>query len=569
MYLPKKWDIKQIDSTLVEKLSAALNINRITAGVMVSRGMTNIGQAEKFLNPSLDYLYDPYLLPDMEKCVSRIKKAIHNREKILIYGDRDVDGITATVIMTEALTDLGADCGYFVPMEEAYGMQKEVIDKYSSQGGRLIVTVDCGIKNIEEIEYAKKMGIETIITDHHETADAIPGAMALVNPKVKASKYPFREIAGCIVAFKVCQAVNSTFENGRRKEFIDKYIDLMALGSIADIVPLKDENRVIVSYGLKPLANTGRLGLRLLIESCMNATEVTELSSKDVSWKIVPPLNASGRMGNAVLSCELMRSRDRIQAEKLVDQIIILNNKRKSSQEKSLKIISSIIHEQCNVVDDKVLVIASDEIDKRIAGVIASHIMQEYHRPIVVLRVEDREVVGSARSIEAFDIGEALNSCGDLLTKFGGHKFAAGLSMREDSIELFRKRINEYADSMLTKEDLAPKIAVDQIVRSDQIDEKLFSEINKLEPFGYYNQPPVFAMYGVELEKNNTAGYNKEHLRVKLKNSKFEGFGWGLGILNRELHKVNRVDMIFSLDTTVWDDRKIPRLVIYDLKPAF
>ncbi len=572
MYLPKKWNIKENDKSLVEKISSELNILEITADILVSKGISDVEKAVSFLNPDISLLYDPCLLPDMQKGIERIRRAIERKEKILIYGDRDVDGISAVVIMVKTLKGLGADCEYFVPMEEAYGVQKDIIDRYKGKGVSLIITVDCGIKNVEEVTYAGKLGIDVIITDHHEVMEELPDAIAVINPKSKSSEYPFREIAGCTVAFKTCQALYESFlpdgAGEKKKEFVYRYLDLMALGSIADIVPLIDENRIIVKHGLEPLMNTKRIGLRLLLEHCMRQPDLTELTAKDVSWKMVPPLNASGRMGNAALSCELVLTDNRVEAEELLEDIVTLNNKRKSSQDKSLKVINSVIHGQCNVIEDKVLVIASNEIDKRIAGVIASHVMQEHYKPVIVLRIEGDEVVGSARSIESFDIGEAIRSCDDLLTRYGGHKFAAGLSMTRDNIAEFRKRINKYADGKLTEEDLTPRIVIDHVVKADQVSAPLMDEIRNMEPFGYRNSSPVFALYGAKLERNTAIGGNHSHLRIKLKDNNLEGFGWGLGILNKELNKVSSVDLTFNLEVNFWDGRKYLRLLLKDIRPC-
>ena len=571
MYLPKKWDVNKYDQSLVEKISSELKIMKITAEVLMSKGISSVEKAEFFLNPGLNMLYDPFLLPDMKKAVDRIRKAIAGKEKILVYGDRDVDGITAVVIMLETLKELGADCMYFVPMEEAYSVQKEIIDRYRKQGVSLIITVDCGIKSIEEVEYAGSLGIDIIITDHHEAMEELPNAVALVNPKIKSSNYPFREIAGCTVAFKACLALYRSFAEPGKTEndklFINRYLDLMALGSIADIVPLIDENRVIVKNGLYYLMNTKRIGLRLLMEYCMKQSDFTKLTASDISWKIVPPLNASGRMGNASVSCELMLTENTAEAEELLKEIMTLNSRRKSSQEKSLEIVNSIIHEQCNILEDKIFVISSHEIDKRIAGIIASHIMQEYYRPVIVLREEGDEVVGSARSVETFNIENALQSCGDLLTRYGGHKFAAGLSMKKDNVNEFRKRIGDYANDKLTEEDLIPRVMIDHILDASQVTDSLMEEVNSMEPFGYFNSSPVFAIYGAMLDRNMVGWKNGNNLRIRLKDNNLEGFGWGLGVLSKELQKVSKVDIVFNLVTNYWDGKKYLRLLIKDIRP--
>jgi len=410
------------------------------------------------------------------------------------------------------------------------------------------------------------------VTDHHEVPLSLPPAVALIDPKSRDSKYPFFDIAGCTVAFKTCQALYETmFPDRSRNEklfLIQQYLDLLTLGSVADVVPLVDENRILVKEGLPLLPKTSRLGLSLLLERCGISSSPT---ATEIAWNVTPVLNAGSRMGKSELSCRLMLSRSREECERLLDEIEKLNGERKSKQTKSYRIINSALAEQ-NEDSDRIIVVASPDAEVEVAGIIASRVVDQYNRPAVVLVMKGDGITGSARSIESFDIVSALDGCRDLLLKYGGHKAAAGLSLEGAKLEEFRARIKGIAKSGIAEEDLVPKIGIDAKLEFAEVTDGLARDIEKLSPFGTGNPVPVFALYGAVLVRYALIGADSAHLRVKLSNGKsgscLEGIGWNLGKAGDELIEGGKVDLAFRMEFNAWEGRDYLRLLIEDIRPS-
>ncbi len=737
-YIEKNWYFSPTDTALQEQLVNEIGCSEILATLLLNRQVRSVEDARRFLNPTPFDMHKPFLLKDIDIAVNRIRIALETKEKILIFGDRDIDGIASVAMMVRILASLGGVVQYYIPGNEGYGLNIPAIEKSIKDNIGLLITVDCGITNIEEVEFAKENGLDIIITDHHQAPEIIPNALAVINPKQKDCRYPFKELAGCAVAFKLLEALiysqepifhynqdivildtettglnpqedeiieigavklrndividefqtlirpsikislGATAVNGitnamvanapviqqvlpeflkfidgavlvahnadfdlsflknktkkilkqdinnkvidtlaqsktifpltphsldtisrklevnavvdhralsdarvtkevylklrdliqpRIKHFIHDNLDLLTLATIGDVVPLRDENRIIVKYGLSCLNETNKLGLRVLLEQCGDIRSFS--SVKAISWQITPILNAAGRMGKANLGVDLLITEDEETAQRLVDEIISLNNDRKALQTQNLKQMLSLVSQQVDLDNEKIIIISTDKAEHGVTGIVASRIMHQFYRPVIILIINDEEAMGSARSIAKFDITEALNQCSDLLTKFGGHKVAAGLTLPKDRIDEFKKKINQIADQVLTDEDLIPCLQVEGEIDMSQLSPALIEELDQLEPYGASNPSPIFIMRGVQVTAHNKMGKDKSHLRLNLcKNDNFVGaVGWNMASLVEEiLYRTNRIDLAFHVEINRWQGKEYVRLVLQDIK---
>ncbi|NLM68800.1 MAG: single-stranded-DNA-specific exonuclease RecJ [Firmicutes bacterium] len=522
--MEKKWLIRPADERC-RYLSQTLNISEVTAKILIDRGISSIEAAQQFLYPDLKQLHSPLLLPDMDKAVRRIAEALADQESITIYGDYDVDGQTSVVLLLEVLRSLVPDpelVQYYIPnrMDEGYGLHQDALKEISAASS-LVITVDCGITACAEAEFAKNLGLDLIITDHHEPKSELPQAAAVINPKRSDSRYPFSELAGVGVAYKLVQALGEYYD----RDF-SQYLDLVALGTVSDLVPLVDENRIFVKFGLKQLELTERLGLAALIRIC---NLKAPYKAADLGFKLGPRLNAVGRMGESARGVELLLSRDRLQAQKLAETLDYENRVRQETEAEIFEEAVAMI-EANNWKQDAVIVVAKEDWHPGVIGIVASRIVDRYYRPTIVISLSDGVGKGSARSISGFNLYNGLRQVSDLLVQFGGHEMAAGLTVQAERISELRARLNEIAASSLQPEDLIPKVRIDYQLNIKDINHQLLREFELLEPFGMGNPTPVLQISGSVLS-TKPIGIDRDHLRCIIQDHEgevMEAVGFGM-----------------------------------------
>ena len=541
--MKSKWVYYNLNEEKIREIETKYNINRLLATILVNREIENV---EQYLAPKRNDFHDPFEMPDMEKAVERIIKAIESKEKIIIFGDYDVDGITSITVLKSFFKDLGIDVGEYIPnrLNEGYGLNKEAIEKIASEKYDLMITVDCGITGIEEVEYAKKLGIETIITDHHEPGENLPKAIAVVDCKRKDNKYPFRELAGVGVAFKLCQALSQRL-NLDEKEYL-KYLDIVALGTISDIVPLKDENRVITKLGLMLLKQTKNCGLIALL----NISGYKKIDSTAISFGVAPRINACGRMGFADEALDLLMSNSMREATEKARNIVKYNNDR---QEYEKKIYDEAIKqiETYKLEKENSIVLWGDKWHHGVVGIVASKITDLYYKPCLLICFENEEEIGkgSGRSIPGFDLHEALSKCKDCLEGYGGHSMAVGLSIKRENLLRLKTEFEKIAKDLNIGEKY-PTINIDCIFNIDEISKDMVESLELLEPIGEGNKTPIFAFKNLKVDSIRALTGGK-HLKLTLKSNKntyVDAIGFNLGYLADEFIIGDKVDVVGSLE---------------------
>lgn len=522
--LLEKWFLKNVKADL-DKISNILGINNIIAKIIINRGIKNLSEAKTFLNPSLKFLNDPSLLKDMDKGIEAVNQAINNNTKIIIYGDYDVDGVCSTAILYKALKCCSADVEYYIPDREkdGYGLNVNSIELLKNKGAGLILTCDNGISAVQEIEFAKKIGLQVVITDHHELPfilddegikkEIMPDAYAVINPKRNDCTYPFKLLCGASIAFKFAQVLFK--ERGIESKQALNFIELAGIATICDVVDLIGENRIIARNALKRINNTENIGIKALIKrTCI---EGKKISSYHIGFILGPSINATGRLENAEISLKLLITDDENEAEILAQRLYELNLKRQEITNKGVEQAVLII-EKSNMLNDKVLVVYIPEIHESVAGIVAGKIKEKYNLPTIILTRGKDGVKGSGRSIESYNMFEGLLNCKELLGKFGGHPMAAGLSLEEGNIPKLRAKLN--ADCKLSDDDIIPKITIDMQLPIDNADIGLSKDIASLEPFGKGNPKPIFSDKEVKVIKAAVLGKNKNVLKLTLKSKK-------------------------------------------------
>lgn len=561
--LKKKWILKEFDKARVVEISKNFNISPLTAIILYNRGIREDGQIKDFLARDLSGMHDPFLMKDMDKAVERILLAKKNNEKITIYGDYDVDGITSIAILYKYLKNMGLEVGFYVPdrMVEGYGVNKDALDKIKADGTAVIITVDTGITAIEEADYAKSIGIDFIITDHHECKESIPDVYAAIDPKRKDCEYPFKSLAGVGVVFKLIQALDSSepIEN-----LMDEYADLMCLGTVADISPLIDENRVIVTEGLKRFKTTKNIGLKALIDVSTNGKAIT---TSTIGYTIAPRINASGRLGCASTSVELFLTEDEEEAAKLADSLCHENTLRQQTEQKMFKEALEYIEQHPGIKDDDILVIPHENWHHGIVGIVSSKITEKYYKPSILFAVDGDSAKGSGRSIAGFNLFGALENCSGLLEKFGGHELAAGLTIKAENIEDFRKKINEYAKGRIEDMTLVPTISLDAQIKVPYITIDTVHDINKLQPFGVNNPTPSFSVRNIKIHRISVMSEGK-HLRMTLyKDGKYlDTVGFGMGDYYSMFREGDYIDVAFALDINDYKGFQNVQLILKDMR---
>jgi single-stranded-DNA-specific exonuclease len=563
-YLNKKWVQTRSDKASAVRLSRELRLSELTATLLVNRGITDPHTADKFLRPSISNLHDPFLMKDMREAVNRIFAAVERKEKILIYGDYDVDGTTSTVILKKALSMIGANVSYYIPerLKDGYGLREDAMDLAKAQGYHLIISVDTGIRAQQVVEHARSLGLDIIITDHHLPEEGLPRANAVLNPKRADCSYPNKNLAGVGVAFKLAQALLT--ETGQAR-MVESFIKIAAIGTIADIVPLVGENRIIAKYGLAGLRQSSNPGLRALLEVAGVANKA--ISCFDVGFRIGPRINAVGRMAGASAAVDLFDAPDLETAMRMAVEMNEQNLSRQVTEADILAQVFGVIERDRALDDCHIAVIAGEGWHRGVIGIVASKVVEHLNRPAIIISVENGVGHGSGRSIRAFHLLDGLTTCSDLLERFGGHSHAAGLAMRADNIGELRRRLNEHARTVLNDDDLVPIIETDYHISLKQATLETIEEITQLEPFGPGNPQPIFEAHGVQVVSPPRV-LKDRHLKLRVMQGGrwMECVWWGAGDRAGDIFAGDRVSLAFTLSENTYNNNTQAQLTLRDLK---
>ncbi|MEZ7893340.1 MAG: single-stranded-DNA-specific exonuclease RecJ [Candidatus Wallbacteria bacterium] len=561
--IEKRLEFFSQDDSLIAKFSNELKISSILARLILNRGIKTVEAASKFLNCKITDVYDPFLMKDMQKACERIILALSRGEKVRIFGDYDVDGITSTALLYKVFKKINMDVSYFIPnrIEGGYGLNQTDILNAKNDGVSLIITVDCGISSFDEIEYANSLGIDSIVTDHHEVPPRLPAAFAILNPKQSDCPYPFKMLSGVGVAYKLAAALEKYYETTP-----NEYLDLVALGTVADIAPLVDENRILTKFGIEMFKTTKNLGIQALIE-VLNLKNV-EINTTHIGYIIAPRINAAGRIGDPNIAIKIFLTDELAVAIHYVNFLNGENQKRQSLENGILKDVEEQLRQ---AHPENVIMLASNKWHVGVIGIVASKIKEKYYKPTILISIEENNnCVGSARSVDAFSIVDALNSCSDILKRFGGHKLAAGFSIDFSKIDDFRKRVNQIASETIKNEDLIPTLKIDEVIKLKDITHSLINEIALLKPFGQQNPKPLFYVENVSVTEHRKIGGVASHLLLKVKHSGnvVEGIGFNMGNYDEKIiSPAQSVNVVFELDDfTVWEGQKKIQMKLKDIR---
>ena len=562
--MKKKWEYIAPDKELTEQISNEFGISNLIAGILVSRGITDFEKIKVFLNPTRKDFYNPFLLNDMDLAVDKIIEIINEKGKLLIYGDYDVDGITSIAVLKEFLSELGLEVDYHIPnrLSEGYGLKKETLEEIAKKNYDLMITVDCGISAVDEVEYANGLGIKTIITDHHEPVEVLPSAIAVVNPKRKDSTYPFRGLAGVGVVFKLIQAISIKL-NLEEKAYL-KYLDLVCVGTISDIVPLIDENRVITKLGLRLVEATKNIGLKELI----NVSRYKKIDSSAVSFGVAPRINACGRMGQAEEALKLFLTSNIVEAQKITKTLENYNLERQNIEKKIFKEVQEKL-ENKEEANRSSIVLASDDWHHGVIGIVASKLIEQYYKPTLLFASEDGVLKGSGRSVPGFDLHEALGKCGDCLLKYGGHAMAVGLTLEAKNFDTFKEKFEKIVEESNISE-AVPILNIDGQLSGKEIKKELAYEIQVLEPFGEANKLPVILFKNLKIDSIRALSEGK-HLKLTLKceNQWIDAIGFNLGYLADEYQLGDNVDIAGALEINSFNGNEFVQINIKDIMKTY
>jgi len=556
-----RWVVKETDRSKAEELAVALNIAPLTASLLVNRGFDTVETARYFLFEENQTFHDPFLLKDMDKLVARVNQAIQDQEPILIFGDYDADGVSSTTVMMRVLVDLGANVDYYIPnrFTEGYGPNEPAFRQAAENGVRLIITVDTGISALHEADVAKELGIDLIITDHHEPGPKLPDAFAIIHPKLEDSIYPFRDLAGVGVAFKVAHALYGFIP--------EDLLEIAAIGTIADLVSLTDENRLIAKKGIQQMKRTENLGLKALLS--MTKTELPSISEETVGFVIGPRINAAGRLGSADPAVQLLLTNDRDEAMMLAEEIDGLNKERQTLVASIADEAIAEVENNYPIKDNHVLVIGMEGWNSGVIGIVASRLVEKYYRPTIVLSFDKEKGLakGSARSIQGFDLFKNLSTCRDILPHFGGHPMAAGMTLKLEDVDTLRQRLNALAAEQLTETDLIPVTEVDIEVSLGDISIDSIAEMGQLAPYGVDNPKPKVLIKEAQIASMRKIGANQNHLKVTLANeaATLDGIGFSLGQLHEEISPISSLSAIGELSINEWNNIRKPQIFLQDL----
>ena len=558
----KKWECYNLDNEKVEELVKKRHITNLLASILVNRGIIDGEKINVFLNPTRKDFYNPFLMPDMEIAVKRIVKAIENKEKIMIYGDYDADGITSITVLKKYLNEIGLKTGEYIPnrLNEGYGLNKDAISKIYNDGYKLMITVDCGISGLEEVDYANSLGMEIIITDHHEPAEKLPEAIAVIDAKRKDNKYPFNQLAGVGVVFKLIQAISTELKL-EEKEYL-KYLDLVCIGTISDIVPLVDENRVIAKLGLKLIEKTKNIGLKTLL----NIADLKKIDSNAISFGVAPRINACGRMGFQEEALQLFLTEDSGEATKIAKRLVQFNQER---QAKEKQIFEEVIEKiEKDDKDKKCIVLAEENWHHGIIGIVASKITEIYYKPSILICLEGDKGKGSGRSVPGFDLYTALTKCSDYIEKFGGHSMAIGITIKKENFEKLKEAIEKYAQESNIS-DIMPIINIDKEINLKNINIEEVKSLELLEPFGEGNKMPLFLLRNLKIDSIRALSGGK-HLKLTLKqdNNIVDAIGFNMGDLSKEYLLGDKVDVVGTIEINSFGNKENIQINLKDIRKA-
>jgi single-stranded-DNA-specific exonuclease len=568
----KNWIIKapgQYDK--VKHLMEVLGVEKPIANLLVQRGISTFDEAKTFFRPELSHLHDPFLMKDMDKAIDRLEKAIRNNEKIMIYGDYDVDGTTAVSMVMTFLKSFTQNITYYIPdrYTEGYGISIKGIDYAAQNGISLVISLDCGIKAVEKVEYAKRKGIDFIICDHHTAGNILPDAIAVLDPKRPDCNYPYKELSGCGVGFKLLQAYS--LKNNINLNILFDLLDLVAVSIASDIVPITGENRVLAYYGLKKLNANPRYGLAAIIK--IAGIENKRICIDDIVFKIGPRINASGRIDTGKSSVELLIAENETDAQDRGDLINDFNNTRKNIDSTITKEALDLISSDNNYQNRYTTIVYKPTWHKGVIGIVASRLIETYYRPTIVFTESNGVITGSARSVTGFDLYRAIESCSDLLENFGGHMYAAGLTLKKENFKAFQQRFEEVVAENIQKEQIIPSIEIDMELKLKEITPKLLRIIKQFEPFGPDNMAPVFFTENVSDDgSSRPVGSQKEHLKLNLLHEDepfkpYPAIGFNLAHFYPYISNGNPFDICYCIEENEYRGQKTVQLRIKDIKP--
>ena len=554
----QKWKyepLTQEQSGLVARLSAELDLSPVLCSLLVKRGITSVAEARNFFRPKLSLLHNPFLMNDMDVAVARLNKALGKKERILVYGDYDVDGTTAVALVYKFLQQFSSNIDYYIPdrNEDGYGISKRGVDYAHSTGVKLIIVLDCGIKAIEEIAYAKSLGIDFIVCDHHVPDEQLPCAVAILNPKLEGSTYPYPHLSGCGVGFKFMQAF--AMDNGIPADQLYPLLDLVAVSIASDLVPIMGENRILAYHGIKQLNHSPSTGLKAIINVC--SLNDKEININDIIFKIGPRINASGRVQQGKVAVDLLIENNLKAALEMSYQINEMNEARKELDKSMTEEANRIVEGLESFDERRAIVIFNPDWHRGVIGIVASRLTEVYHRPAVVITCTGDMATGSARSVTGFDVYKAMESCRDLLDNFGGHTYAAGFSLKVENIEAFAKRFEDFVTVNILPEQTAPVIEIDAELEFQQITRRFFNDLKKFAPHGPENSKPIFCTRNVcDYGTSKVVGRRQEHIKLELVDNKsntiLNGIAFGQSRQAKYIKSKQSFDICYTLEDNAY-----------------
>ena len=560
----KKWEIYDSNEQKVKEICDKYNLNKIIGKIIVNRNVTSDEDVRIFITPTRDDFHDPFLFKGMDIAVDRILQAINNKEKIIIYGDYDVDGITSTTVLKKYLQERGGIVNTYIPnrLNEGYGLNKEAIKKIKEMGTDLIITVDCGISGIEEVKYAKELGIEVIVTDHHEVGEVLPDALAVIDAKRKDNTYPFNLLAGVGVVFKVIQAISIKL-NLKAEEYL-KYLDLVCVGTISDIVPLEGENRTIAKLGLMLIRVTKNVGLRELIKS----SGYKEIDSNTISFGVAPRINACGRMGHEEEALKLFLAETKEEAVEVTKKLNEYNTLRQNTEKAIYEDAVRKIEKE-NIENKNSIVVGGYNWHHGVIGIVSSKVTEKYYKPSILLCFEDGIAKGSGRSIQGFDLYEGLTKCSEFLDKFGGHAMAVGLTLIKENFENFKDKFEKIAEEANIKE-MVPTIYIDEEIKLKDISMDLVKSLSVLEPFGEANKVPLFLIKNLKIDSIRALSEGR-HLKLSLRDESvvINAIGFDIGNLAEEYKIGDKIDVVGTLEINSFNGFSSIQINIKDIRKSY
>ncbi len=561
--LEKLWRLQEADESVIEQLMTYRKMPYVVAKLLAIRGIDTAEALDNYFNVSRDSFHDPFLLKDMDVAVKRILKARDEHQQIVIYGDYDVDGVTSTSILYMFLDEIGCQIDYYIPdrHEEGYGINEDAVSKLGEQGASLMISVDTGIAAVAQVDHANDIGLDVIITDHHECQEQIPRALAVINPKRPDDHYPFDMLAGVGVTFKLIQGIARTIN---LESVIWKYLDIVAVGTVADIVPLRDENRVITRLAFETMPTTWNAGLKALMK--VSDIEGKKMTAGRIGFGIGPRLNAAGRIRHAKEAVELFIGNDPMACMAIAEELNQVNKDRQSLERRIFDEAVNLIESQINPADKHIIVIASEDWHHGVIGIVASKLVERYYRPIIILAIEDGIASGSARSVEGFSIFAALSANKELFNKFGGHEMAAGMSLDADKVKALDEGLNKFAKEVMTEDTLVPKVKVDMALSLSEVKIDLIEQIQLMEPFGMGNREPIFKCVG-PVKTIRKIGKEQTHLKIDMGAQSFKsGVAFGMAEVSDWLKVGQEAECVCTLDINEWKQRRNPQLMIKDIR---